>query len=758
MTIASTPRKAGPLLGNGSATAFPFAFKVFSAADIQVVVADDAGVETVLTLGTHYTVTLNSNQETSPGGTITYPVTGAPLLSGSTLAIIGDVDYDQPLDLPSGGNYSPQALENQLDRIAMQVQQLKEIVGRSLQLSVNSPSDTSTALPPPEANTIVAWNAAADGLQNIDPVTLATVVAFGTAVPDIFTGTGVQTAFTLSSNPGALGNLDVAVGGATQLPGVDYFWTSGTSISFAEAPADGVPILVRYIQALPQGATDSASSTFIPDGGVYRNVQGKLRETVSVKDFGAKGDGVTDDTAAINAAVDSLASIGGGRLHFPAGIYMVSLAVNLRSNIEYYGDGEGATIIRSSTSSIDNVMGEGYPNPALKPFINVVIRELTIDGNQANVSYDNRGNSGGPDDAYQNGIRLDRFEKCLIENVTVKNTVQNGISIYFYSNDVTVRGCTVYDIGKSVLPVNGIYSYNGVFLEFNTQRTRVENNRIYNTRQHGIRVSTGSNGIVSAQADNLQADTIISGNYIKNTVQGGISVYMVNTHGSIVRPTITNNHLESCGTGAGNISLYLSRYDASGTNVLTDAVIGGNIVISNPLNRGFAVVGGTRAIICKNVALNNSSYGMDVNQCDTIVVSDNILSGNNGGGAQLRLDSNTNQLAYGNNPEYGMTVTGPLVSTEALRAFGYTTPPGSGTLVQIGVTGGAGYVQSYEAGVLNQMFIDADDLKLRDKTFTTRVHINTDGRVILDLPTSSAGLPAGALWKDAAAGNVIKQA
>ncbi len=138
MTIPSTPRKAGPFAGNGATTSFPFAFKVFAPADVKVVVANSAGVETVLALNSDYSVSLNANQDTSPGGVVTYPLRGSPLPSGSVLSIIGNISYDQPLDLPSGGNFSPLALENQLDRTTMQIQQLREEMDRTAKLSPTS--------------------------------------------------------------------------------------------------------------------------------------------------------------------------------------------------------------------------------------------------------------------------------------------------------------------------------------------------------------------------------------------------------------------------------------------------------------------------------------------------------------------------------------------------------------------------------------------------------------------------------------------
>lgn len=67
-------------------------------------------------------------------------------------------------------------------------------------------------------------------------------------------------------------------------------------------------------------------------GAAARSVQTKLRDFVSVKDFGATGDGVTDDTAAIQAALDL-----GGVIYFPAGTYIVTSTLDV-------GDGSASAI------------------------------------------------------------------------------------------------------------------------------------------------------------------------------------------------------------------------------------------------------------------------------------------------------------------------------------------------------------------------------------------------------------------------------
>lgn len=324
MTVPTTARRAGPFNGNGVATSFPFTFKVFSDVDIAVVKTSTANVDATLVLGADYSVTLNPDQDATPGGTITYPISGSPLALGEKLSVVGATDYDQQLDLSGGGKFDPVVIENALDRQEFQIQQLVEKTDRALTVSVATDTAVDTALPVPESNMLIGWNAAGDGLQNVDPGTLATIVAFGTAVPDIFTGDGVTSAFTLTDNPGALGNLDVAVGGVTQLPGVDYFWTSGTALTFATAPTNGTPILIRYIRGLPQGYSDTAASTFVQSGSgaVVRDGQSKHRETVSPEDFGAKGDGVTDDSTGVSLA---LTRTGVGVIKFTSGkTYLLS--------------------------------------------------------------------------------------------------------------------------------------------------------------------------------------------------------------------------------------------------------------------------------------------------------------------------------------------------------------------------------------------------------------------------------------------------
>src|SRR4051812_47908089 len=99
MNLFSTTRKAGAFARDGGTTAFPFTFKVFTTADIELTHEDADGVQTVLVLDSAYSVALNADQDNNPGGTITYPLSGSPLPTGARLVGVGVLAAQQGTDI-----------------------------------------------------------------------------------------------------------------------------------------------------------------------------------------------------------------------------------------------------------------------------------------------------------------------------------------------------------------------------------------------------------------------------------------------------------------------------------------------------------------------------------------------------------------------------------------------------------------------------------------------------------------------------------
>ena len=159
MTVSTGEAKAGPYDGNDVADTFAFAFKVFADTDIRVIRAALAsGTESDLTLNSDYTVSRNLDQDVSPGGEITYYVGGVatPLPSTHSITIVGDFSYEQPTEVPNGGAFFAQVVETALDRLEMQVKQIKEVVDRSVTSPASSPLTVD--------EWIAAAVAAADGI------------------------------------------------------------------------------------------------------------------------------------------------------------------------------------------------------------------------------------------------------------------------------------------------------------------------------------------------------------------------------------------------------------------------------------------------------------------------------------------------------------------------------------------------------------------------------------------------------------------
>jgi len=94
-------------------------------------------------------------------------------------------------------------------------------------------------------------------------------------------------------------------------------------------------------------------------GAVRRTSDSKAQETISVMDFGAAGDGVTDDTTAINNAITAISTLTAPRLIFPTGVYKITSNINFtvpdNTTIEFIGTlsaavGNGITAVTFGSS------------------------------------------------------------------------------------------------------------------------------------------------------------------------------------------------------------------------------------------------------------------------------------------------------------------------------------------------------------------------------------------------------------------------
>lgn len=382
MTIPSTaPRRAGPYIGTGTLVSYSFSFKAFDKGDIAVIVADPAGVASTLVVDSTALITLNPDQNVSPGGSVQYAVSGVAtaLPANYSLVILSVLPYAQNSDLPEGGAYRASSVEDGLDALAIQTQQLDERMLRALTLPPSA-GGVSTELPLPEASNVIGWNDTATKLVNYDAADLVTVAAYGTAMADTFLGDGSATVFSLSETPGAIANLDVSIGGVTQVPDVDYFWTGGTTLTMAAAVPNGVTLLARYMRGLAIGYMDSANVQYTAPGtgAVTRTGRSKWSDFINAADYGAVADNDPASRAANSAAISRAIAalpVTGGTVYINEGTKFDLAQVTWRARFELcyreddddtslrgmgYSLGSGERVLAKFTSGYPEDSGGGY--------------------------------------------------------------------------------------------------------------------------------------------------------------------------------------------------------------------------------------------------------------------------------------------------------------------------------------------------------------------------------------------------------------
>jgi hypothetical protein len=135
MTVTSEKYKI-ICAGNGSTTSFAYDFRIDQEGDEEVIYTDASGTETTLTRGTgasNYTI---SGTGEDSGGTVTYPNSGSPIASGTTLTIKRNLPVTQGLPLSNQGAMFPSSVETVLDRLTMIVQAVNGLLNRTLRAPV----------------------------------------------------------------------------------------------------------------------------------------------------------------------------------------------------------------------------------------------------------------------------------------------------------------------------------------------------------------------------------------------------------------------------------------------------------------------------------------------------------------------------------------------------------------------------------------------------------------------------------------------
>jgi hypothetical protein len=147
------------------------------------------------------------------------------------------------------------------------------------------------------------------------------------------------TAYTTSAGNIAWTN-PIVLDAAGRVSGSGEIWLT-VGVSYKFVLRDSTDVLIgTYDNIL--GGIDSSTVTYQPAGAgaVTTTVQAKLRQYVSVKDFGAVGDGVINDTAAIVAALANANTV-----YFSPGTYLVSGNINIQGK-SLFGDNFRTTVIK----------------------------------------------------------------------------------------------------------------------------------------------------------------------------------------------------------------------------------------------------------------------------------------------------------------------------------------------------------------------------------------------------------------------------
>lgn len=264
----------------------------------------------------------------------------------------------------------------------------------------------------------------------------------------------------------------------------------------------------------------------------------------SVKDFGALGNGVKDDSKAIQNCFDYIESIGGGTAFFPEGEYIVSRtkqrgktwSLRATNNLKIKGVGTDKSIIKLASKQL-NYTRMLY----VEKVNNVVVENITFNGNK-----DYQVNPKNPNE-HLGGVFIDQGSNVRITNSNFINTGGDGIGlrgIKTPSKNVVIDSC--YFNGNQRNGITLGSGFSDVIIRNNFFDTAIDDSPIDTEPHSGIckNVLIENNKILTPtiltiggpSPTNKGENFIVKNNVLKNCV-----IMMVNTGSS----TISNNYIHN---------------------------------------------------------------------------------------------------------------------------------------------------------------------------------------------------------------------
>lgn len=320
-------------------------------------------------------------------------------------------------------------------------------------------------------------------------------------------------------------------------------------------------------------ATNASAVAYDPSGtgAVQTTVQDKLRQTVSVKDFGAVGDGVADDTSAIQAALTASQSV-----HIPSGTYKISSTLNLQGQSFLFGDG-GSSEITCANGDISIIYGLSTNN--------CVVQNLKISITVAGTA------------AYTGAVHFKNSNNCRVENVEIDGASWAGVYLES-SSYCCVTGVYAHNWRGSIQDSADICVYRAS--QFNV----IDGNQLFGNGWHGILVQ-------EPVAGQLPIKNVLSNNRVGAHKTYGIAVYAVTAGGADLFTEIVANHVEDIdgATLSGNAGAGIYIQSSGGVSIV------GNVV------RNCCLSTSSLTLTPAGIAINNLSSGLS-----PCTISGNVVS------------------------------------------------------------------------------------------------------------------------------------